>query len=59
VTTLLADDQATLARFEHGHDDAFDKAAGWLYEGRNAPGSPGRRRAASSPPRRRPCRPGR
>ncbi len=33
VTTLLADDQATLARFEHGHDDAFDKAAGWLYEG--------------------------
>ncbi|QRE72415.1 aminopeptidase [Methylobacterium aquaticum] len=33
VTTLLADDQATLARFENGHDDAFDKAAGWLYEG--------------------------
>ena len=33
VTTLLADDRATLARFEHGHDDAFDKAAGWLYEG--------------------------
>ncbi len=33
VTTLLSDDQATLARFENGHDDAFDKAAGWLYEG--------------------------
>ena len=25
--------KATLARFEHGQDDAFDHAAGWLYEG--------------------------
>ena len=33
VTTLLADDAATLARFAHASDDAFDKAAGWLYSG--------------------------
>ena len=33
IRLLLADDQATLARFEHGHDEAFDHAAGWLYEG--------------------------
>ncbi|GJD49869.1 Aminopeptidase T [Methylobacterium crusticola] len=33
VTTLLADDEATLARFKHAPDGAFDRAAGWLYEG--------------------------
>jgi aminopeptidase len=33
VTTLLSDEQATLARFRHAPDAAFDHAAGWLYEG--------------------------
>ncbi|WP_407943088.1 aminopeptidase [Methylobacterium oxalidis] len=33
VTTLLADDAATLARFAHAPDSAFDTAAGWLYGG--------------------------
>ena len=33
VTTLLADERATLARFESAADDAFDKAPGWLYDG--------------------------
>lgn len=33
VTTLLGDDAATLARFAHAPDAAFDKAAGWLYGG--------------------------
>ena len=33
VTTLLGDDVATLARFAHAPDAAFDKAAGWLYSG--------------------------
>lgn len=33
VTTFYADDAATLARFSHAPDDAFDHAAGWLYAG--------------------------
>lgn len=33
VTTFFSDDAATLARFEHGSDTAFDTAAGWLYAG--------------------------
>ena len=33
VTTLLGDEVATLARFQHGHEDAFDYAPAWLYEG--------------------------
>ncbi|MEH3144528.1 MAG: aminopeptidase [Methylobacterium frigidaeris] len=33
VTTLVGDDASTLARFAHAPDDAFDVAAGWLYEG--------------------------
>ncbi|WP_336490567.1 aminopeptidase [Methylobacterium nigriterrae] len=33
VTTLYADDAATLARFAHAPDAAFDTAAGWLYGG--------------------------
>ncbi len=33
VTTLLSDDVATLARFQHAPDDAFDHAPAWLYEG--------------------------
>jgi aminopeptidase len=33
VTTLFSDDASTLARFAHGRDDCFDKAAGWLFQG--------------------------
>ena len=33
VTTLLSDEAATLARFQHAPDDAFDYAPAWLYEG--------------------------
>jgi aminopeptidase len=33
VTTFYADDAATLARFAHAPDEAFDHAAGWLYAG--------------------------
>jgi aminopeptidase len=33
VTTLLADDAATLLRYRLAPDDSFGKAAGWLYDG--------------------------
>ena len=33
VTTLLSDEEMTLARYRNGRDDSFDRAAGWLYEG--------------------------
>ena len=33
VTTMLADDEATLMRYRLAPDDSFDKAAGWLYDG--------------------------
>lgn len=33
VTTFFADEQMTLARYEHGHDASFDRAPNWLYEG--------------------------
>ncbi|MEQ1769103.1 MAG: aminopeptidase [Devosia sp.] len=33
VTTFYSDEEATLARYRHGSDESFDKAAGWLYEG--------------------------
>jgi aminopeptidase len=33
VSTFYADEEATLARYEHAPDASFDKAAGWLYEG--------------------------
>jgi aminopeptidase len=33
VTPLITDPEMTLARFEHGADAGFDRAAGWLYEG--------------------------
>ncbi len=33
VTTLYADDESRLARFQHAPDDAFDVAPGWLAEG--------------------------
>jgi len=36
VTTLYADDEATLMRFRYAPDDAFDRAAGWLYDGMGA-----------------------
>jgi aminopeptidase len=33
VTTIFSDEEMTLARFNHGADASFDRAAGWLYEG--------------------------
>ena len=33
VTTLFGDDQAALARYQHGHDDTFDVAPDWLFNG--------------------------
>lgn len=36
VTTLYSDDEATLMRFHHAPDGAFDRAAGWLYDGMGA-----------------------
>jgi aminopeptidase len=33
VVPILSDEEVALARFRHGADDAFDRAAGWLYEG--------------------------
>jgi aminopeptidase len=33
VTPILSDEAITLARYRFGHDDSFDRAAGWLYEG--------------------------
>jgi aminopeptidase len=33
VTTLYTDDEATLMRYRFAPDAAFDRAAGWLYDG--------------------------
>ena len=33
VTPILSDEEMTLARYRHGHDNSFDRAADWLYEG--------------------------
>ncbi|MFD1744656.1 aminopeptidase [Rhizobium helianthi] len=33
VSTFYSDEETTLARFRHGQDASFDRAAGWLYEG--------------------------
>ena len=33
VTTLLADEEASLLRYRYGSNESFDYAAGWLYEG--------------------------
>lgn len=33
VTPLLADEDMIVARYEHGPDESFDAAPGWLYEG--------------------------
>src|ERR1700704_4847645 len=32
-TPFLSDEEITLSRYRFGHDDGFDRAAGWLYEG--------------------------
>ncbi|MBR0790671.1 aminopeptidase [Bradyrhizobium manausense] len=33
VTPVLSDEEMTLARYRYGHDNSFDRAANWLYEG--------------------------
>jgi aminopeptidase len=33
VTVLYADEEAALLRFHHAHDESFDAAPVWLYEG--------------------------
>ncbi|MDN3567534.1 aminopeptidase [Paeniroseomonas aquatica] len=33
VTTILGDDQSTLARFRHAPEASFDAAPAWLYDG--------------------------
>jgi aminopeptidase len=33
VTAFYADEESTLARYEHAPDESFDRASGWLYEG--------------------------
>src|SRR5215468_7736223 len=33
VTPFFSDEEVTLARYRHGHDSSFDRAASWLYEG--------------------------
>src|SRR5438105_2378170 len=33
VTTLFADEEATLARFRHAPDGSFDKSTNWLFDG--------------------------
>jgi aminopeptidase len=33
VTPIFSDDEIARARFQNAHDESFDKAAGWLYQG--------------------------
>src|SRR6187397_179852 len=33
VTPFFSDEEITLSRYRYGHNDGFDRAAGWLYEG--------------------------
>jgi aminopeptidase len=33
VTTFYSDEETTVARYEYGHDNSFDRASDWLYEG--------------------------
>jgi aminopeptidase len=33
VTTILSDEEITLARYRNAPDASFDRAAGWLYDG--------------------------
>ena len=48
VTTLYADDVATLARYQHAPDAAFDTAPAWLFEGMAAAYRAGAARLAIS-----------
>jgi aminopeptidase len=48
VTTLYSDDEALLLRFHHAPEEAFDKAAGWLYDGMGAAYKSGAARLAIS-----------
>lgn len=48
VTTLFADEEATLARFRHAPDESFDVASGWLYDGMAAAFRSGAARLAIS-----------
>ena len=48
VTTLHSDDEATLARYRHAPDAAFDTAAGWMFEGMAAAYRAGAARLAIS-----------
>ena len=36
MTTLYSDDAAALMRYRYAPDEAFDRAAGWLYDGMGA-----------------------
>ena len=33
VTPFFSDEEITLSRYRYGHNESFDRAAGWLYEG--------------------------
>lgn len=33
VTPIFADEEIALARYAHGHDNSFDRAPNWLYNG--------------------------
>ncbi|KQW31998.1 peptidase M29 [Rhizobium sp. Root274] len=33
ITTFYSDEETTLARYRHGHDESFDRAPNWLYDG--------------------------
>jgi aminopeptidase len=33
VTAFYSDEETTLARYRHGHDESFDRAPNWLYDG--------------------------
>jgi len=33
VTPIISDDQISLARYKYGHDEGFDHAAAWLFDG--------------------------
>jgi aminopeptidase len=48
VTTVFADEEATLMRFRHAADEGFDTAPGWLFEGMAAAYRSGAARLAIS-----------
>jgi aminopeptidase len=33
VSAFYSDEESTLARYQYGNDQSFDRASGWLYEG--------------------------